>query len=258
MKFLNFDKITLRALWIHFLLNLVIAGIVLILVLWVWYPYPYYKMLGGLELVGILLAIDLICGPLLTLFLINGKKSKKSIIADMSLILFIQCSALGYGLYTISLARPIALTFEIDRFVVISSADIQPQYWQNASPEIKNIPLFQIREIGLREPKDSQEKDLVLDLSLQGIERSNNPEWWLNDAKKMTEDASKKKKPLSELIQYYQNDVVLQQWLQKHQPNVKELYYLPFTSALNKEWTAIVNQQGEIVDYLPLDAFMVQ
>jgi hypothetical protein len=34
-----------------------------------------------------------------------------------------------------------------------------------------------------------------------------------------------------------------------------EVYYLPFTSDKNKEWTALLNKQGEIVGYLPIDGF---
>ena len=36
----------------------------------------------------------------------------------------------------------------------------------------------------------------------------------------------------------------------------KELYFLPFTSARNKEWVVILTEQADFLGYAPIDGFI--
>jgi len=51
-------------------------------------------------------------GPLLTLAVFDPKK--KELKRDLSIILLIQLSALFYGIYTVSVARPAYIVFAVD------------------------------------------------------------------------------------------------------------------------------------------------
>lgn len=126
-----------------------------------------------------LISIDVVCGPLLTLAVFNPLKPRRELTSDLSVIVLLQVLALGYGLYTLSLARPIALVYEIDRFRVVSMADIPEQ---DASKIPEWINLFGVdapKVIGLRLAAKGSELVQSLEVSMQqGVEPSQRPERW--------------------------------------------------------------------------------
>jgi len=60
----------------------------------------------------LVLIVDVCLGPLLTLAVFDPKK--KELKRDLSIILLIQLSALFYGIYTVSVARPAYIVFAVD------------------------------------------------------------------------------------------------------------------------------------------------
>jgi len=76
------------------------------------------------------------------------------------------------------------------------------------------------------------------------------------DATKEAADVRAAMKPVGHLIQYRpaQQAIIKQKVTEINLPEA-DMYYLPFTSDKNKEWIALLNKQGEIVDYLPIDGF---
>ncbi|MGO1249619.1 TfpX/TfpZ family type IV pilin accessory protein [Psychrobacter sp.] len=83
--------------------------------------------------------MDLFIGPLLTL--IVYKKNKKSLIFDLSVIVVIQMAALAYGVYSLSQARPVWLTFYNNRFEVVRVNDIEDSYLEEAPEEYTSMSL---------------------------------------------------------------------------------------------------------------------
>ena len=61
----------IRAALFHFLGSLLVAALAAALVLRVWFPHPYDLLSGGRSLFLILVGVDVVCGPLLTLVLFN-------------------------------------------------------------------------------------------------------------------------------------------------------------------------------------------
>lgn len=57
--------------------------------------------------------------------LFNPQKPRRELNADLGLVILVQLMALAYGLYSLALARPVYLAYEVDRFRVVSVADIQ-------------------------------------------------------------------------------------------------------------------------------------
>jgi len=77
------------------------------------------------------------------------------------------------------------------------------------------------------------------------------------DAAKEAADVRAAMKPVRHLIQYRaaQQAAIKQKLAEINLPEA-EAYYLPFTSDKNKEWIALLNKQGKIVGYLPIDGFI--
>jgi hypothetical protein len=112
-----------NAAGIHLLCSLLIAALAGGLVFGLWYPFPYRELSGGRELFLLIIAVDVVCGPLLTLVLFNPTKPRGELWRDLGLVALIQLGALGYGLWTVWQARPLFLVQEVDRFKVVAAPD---------------------------------------------------------------------------------------------------------------------------------------
>ena len=155
-----------NAAW-HLLISLILAGLAALLVFGVWYPYPYAELTGGLALYKLVISVDIVCGPLLTLILASPSKKLKERIVDFSLIGMIQLAALIYGLYSVSLARPVVAAFETDRINVVTAAEINVNDLSHAPKDLQDLSLFGVRRVGLREATSPNEANQSLDLSLK-------------------------------------------------------------------------------------------
>ncbi len=131
-------KEKLKAFTIHFLLSLFVISLCFTLVRFIWYPGPFLKMQGGLHIIIIIICVDLIIGPLLTSVIY--KKGKKGLLFDLIFIACIQITALLYGLNTLYQERPLYIAFNVDRFNLVSSSDID---WATLNNNTFNIGLFE-------------------------------------------------------------------------------------------------------------------
>lgn len=239
-----------KAALVHLSASLLIGIMVAAVVFSLWFPYPYRELAGGLHLFWILMVIDVVCGPLLTAFIYNPKKSRRELTLDFSVIGLLQITALAYGLYSISLARPVALVFEADRMVAVSAASIFPTEEKNLSwtgPVLK----------GTREPKDGQETLKSVGLSLQGIEPSARPGWWQDYALSIPQ-VQKKMKPLAPFRSGLSVDQqsTLDASIQETKLSIEQLHYLPLVAGKNLDsWIALLDGSAKIVGFTPLGGF---
>jgi hypothetical protein len=241
---------------VHLLSSLVVALVAAALVFFVWYPYPYRELSGGKELFLIVVAVDVVCGPLLTMVLFNNSKPRSELFKDLTLVVLIQLAALIYGMYTMALARPVYLVEEVDRFKVVSVADISPDQLKPESNSLHKLPWFGPQVIGTREPRDSDEKLKSLEMSLQGLEPSARPEWW------QSYDLSRNKvlmraKPVADLRAKRQGVGSLIDHAIKQSGKVEaELLWLPMTSFKSTDWVAFIDSKtAQPLAYAPIDGF---
>lgn len=109
-----------------FIKHLSVSFILVILVLgWiftVWYPMPLAKATGVTHIVLIMLAIDVIIGPILGF--IVYKEHKKSLKFDLMVIVLLQLAALSYGIYSLAEGRPVWMAFNGNRFELIRNNEL--------------------------------------------------------------------------------------------------------------------------------------
>lgn len=110
-----------QAFAVHLIASATVVGILLLLTFFVWYPAPLFKVEGTRFVILLLLGVDIILGPLLTLVVF--KPGKPGLKTDMAIIIVIQLSAFIYGASVIFTERPVFVSFAVDRFVVISGAE---------------------------------------------------------------------------------------------------------------------------------------
>lgn len=64
-------------------------------------PYPYREISGGRELFLLLVAVDVVMGPLITLMIFNTGKPRRELQLDLIVVGVLQLAALAYGLSTV-------------------------------------------------------------------------------------------------------------------------------------------------------------
>lgn len=88
-----------KASFYHFLISLVVMGIVASLVCWRWYPPGLFGMAKAGVLLAVLASVDLVLGPLLTAIVFRA--GKPGLKFDLAVIALVQVAALFYGLHTL-------------------------------------------------------------------------------------------------------------------------------------------------------------
>jgi hypothetical protein len=166
------------ALW-HLLASTAVAAGAAALVFGLWYPHPYDQLSGGVHLFGLLVGVDLVCGPLLTLVLFNPAKARGELTRDLGLVGLMQLAALLYGLWTVAAARPVFLVFELDRFRVVSAAEVDSAELPAAAEEFRRLGFSGPRLIAARVPRAGDADFLQgVELSLRGVGPALRPGAW--------------------------------------------------------------------------------
>ena len=131
----------LKAFTLHLLISVLVITLFLLVISQFWYPEALFKLENAWQGLQILIPVDAILGPLLTLIVfVPGKKSLK---LDLSIIAALQVSALIYGGILIYQQRPIALAFVIDRFeTVLASESYASDIPLERFKDNKNSPLL--------------------------------------------------------------------------------------------------------------------
>ena len=111
----------LAAFAIHLGISLVIFAALAYLVIFQWYPDFFFNTDGGWRGMRIIVFVDLVLGPLLTL--VVYKAGKPGLRTDLTLIGLFQTVCLIGGTYVVYSERPLAIVYNDSRFSVLSSDD---------------------------------------------------------------------------------------------------------------------------------------
>lgn len=248
-----------NAALLHLLVSIILGSLVAVFVFFVWYPHPYGMLSGGLKLFAILISVDVICGPVLTLILFNPLKSRAEIFVDMSLVVAIQLSALTYGIHIVQQARPLFLVHEVDRFRVINLNDYEGQ---NFAQLPSNVPAPHWRTgpvtVGIRPPLNSDERQKVmLDSIFGGRDYAQRPEFYVPYDLDYKTKALARAKPLNKFLDLHPKlSETASSILKNTKTDVDDALFLPVIH--KQEWVAILDQSAHILGFLPGDGFEVQ
>jgi hypothetical protein len=90
-----------------------------------WYRWPGWYLASVLEIVGIVVMVDLVLGPTLTLIVANPGKPRRELTRDITIIVVVQLIALAYGGVTLWSGRPLYYTFSGDRLEIVQASDLK-------------------------------------------------------------------------------------------------------------------------------------
>ncbi len=149
-----------KASGIHFSISLMIGIFALSMLYFVYYPQPYFEPAGASKLVFILLGVDVVLGPLLTLVVF--KSGKKLLKLDLSMIAVVQMAALLYGLHIMWAARPVFVVASVDRFELVYAGDITNEALAASTfPEFSKESLTGPVLAVIRKPKPEENAEMM-------------------------------------------------------------------------------------------------
>ncbi|RRV79662.1 TfpX/TfpZ family type IV pilin accessory protein [Stutzerimonas stutzeri] len=186
-----------KAFLLHLAISVSIAFISILLVFQLWYPAPLHTALGVTHIFLLLLLVDVILGPLLTLLIF--KAGKKTLFIDMTVISFLQLAALSYGLWTMAEGRPAWLVFNVDRFDVVTVVDIDTRQLEEAAPEYREASWRGPRWVGAIKPDDPiQRNNILFEASVGGSDVAQRPNLYC-PIEKVAESIQQRAQPLAKL-----------------------------------------------------------
>lgn len=230
---------------IHLGISASVAMLAMAVIFGLWYPGALAGAQGVSRLVLILIAVDVVIGPLITLIVyVPGKKSLRF---DLAVIAAMQTTALLYGLQAIHGGRPAYVVFNVDRFDVVAVKDVVPDSLQRA-PDGLGLNRWRPRWVAARLPADPEARtDLMFSAAGGGADLPQLPEYFVPPE---AERAAmlRRLRPLRELRALNElDDAAWQTLLDDFGRSESALGYLPMVANAQDGAVILDAQTGEVL-----------
>ena len=248
-------KDRLRASGIHLGASVAVGAAAALLVFGLWYPYPYRDISGGRDLFALLIAVDVVIGPLITMAVFDRRKPWRELRRDLATVAALQVAALGYGLWTVAVARPVHLVFEIDRFRVVHGVDVPQELLGREPAQVEAMPWTGPTLLAVRPFRDAGESADATVAALGGVQIGARPDFWqpYEQARPRVLETAKPVPQLKARVAGRAADI--DSVLKSAGRNPDAMAYVPMVGR-KAFWTAFIDPAtAEVVAFLPLDPF---
>lgn len=165
-----------KASLIHFGLSFAVFLALLVIILTVWYPGILFDLSGGWEGLRIVIGVDLVLGPVLTLIVF--KADKPSLKFDLSSIAVFQLLCLAGGVWVVFNERPVVLALEYDTIYSLSAREFTA--YGNEFDSLRNLKGPFPKTVYIELPDDDvQAVTLAIEKQLNGEPLFGNAENYL-------------------------------------------------------------------------------
>ena len=142
---------------IHFSISLAIFLVLLAIILLVWYPGILFSIDGGWEGLQIIIGVDLVLGPLLTLIVFKSGKPKLKF--DLSCIAAAQAICMAAGMWIVYSERPVVLVLAYDTVYSLAQQELEafdkdPEILEEFSGRYPKIVFTEL-------PDDTVQRDII-------------------------------------------------------------------------------------------------
>lgn len=247
-------KQKLKASAIHLSISAFIIGIFYLFVLMVWYPSPYFQVSGLLGIMLMLVAIDLIIGPLLTFIVFKPKKP--SLKFDLSVIAAIQIVALAYGVMAVYEGHPVYVAYAVDRFTLVSVGEADPKQAKYKEFKISTFGVPKIVYAKMPE-KGDERNDLMFSAISGGRDLENHAEYY-EPIDQYTDKIVERSVAVDKILAFPDSKKQLEIFLKKQGRKADEFAYLPLTGKEKVMLWALDKTDGKPVAILDIDPWELE
>lgn len=242
-----------QAFLIHLGISVLIAMAMVGLTLALWYPPPYFAGMGGPTLLRLLIGVDVVLGPLMTLVVFNP--AKKSLRFDLSVIAALQVAALIYGLTVMAQARPVFVVYTGERFTIVAANQIAPESYAGAKPPFDSPPVTGPMIVGARMPDDPRERERVMLLLVGGVDLPMIPRYYV-PISDMRDVLKAKSRPFADLeARSAGAKGAASAAVARSNRKRESLAWLPVLGRLEAGSAIVDLDRGDVVAVLPVDPF---
>jgi hypothetical protein len=245
-------KHKLKAALIHLSISALVVGCFLAFALKIWYPEPFFTISGLQHIILILVTVDVILGPLLTLVVFKPLKSTLKF--DLAVIAAVQVAALAYGMHTIYEAHPLYVAYAIDRFTPINTNEVAPD--KAKYDELKKSKLTGPTLVYVQKPTDPKEMSRVTMEVLSGKpDIDARPEYYVPFNKFTQEVFAHALKP-EKLLASPKNKQKVEQFLKEHGKTANDYAFLPLSGKEDDVLWAWSRETGKPVGTLTINPWI--
>ncbi|MCR9278391.1 MAG: hypothetical protein NXH85_10475 [Pseudomonadaceae bacterium] len=237
-----------KAFAIHFAISLAIFVFLAYLVLAHWYPDFFFDSDGGWQGIRIIVLVDLVLGPLLTL--VVYKAGKPGLKFDLSMIALVQSVCLIAGVWVVYNERPIALVYTDGYFYSNSAGSYRDA--DLAVPDLSSFPGQTPKRLMTALPADPNEQRLIRRNSLQSerplrlrVEYYEPFNW---------QNASEHDQPLTidRVLERDPDGNEITRWLIENGGSLEDYAYFPYAGRYGLKIVAVNRHSGRITGVLPM------
>lgn len=241
-----------QASGIHLLCSLALALTAGVLIFGVWYPQPYTAAAGADRLAMLLIGIDLVLGPLLTL--IVYKHGKKGMAFDIAFIAVVQVAALIYGLIVIAESRPVFVVVTPETtFLTQASAVSDADVAQAPDPAHRRRSWLGPVLVAAPPPATAEDREAVLTSGLAGKDINVLPEYF-RDYDSAATELLREAPPLSALAALDASRAKVTAFAEDLEVAVDELRFMPLRGRNPEaDSTIVFDRQNRIVGVIQTD-----
>ncbi len=237
----------LKFFFSHLFISLMIALMVICLVFFVWYPTPLAKAVGVTHIFLMMLAIDVIVGPVLGLLVY--KEDKKTLKFDLMVIIVIQIAALCYGIYSIEQGRPVWLAYNVDRIELVRNNEIIQDHVDQTQTQFQQPSWLKPQYVGVEFSQDAKQRgdDMFAEV-LGGISIAQKPERYV-EIEKVKSQIQQHAQDLALLAQYNDDKALVKKIVAQY-PQANAFVPLKANAV---DMTVLINKEkGEVVKIVDL------
>jgi hypothetical protein len=241
-----------KAAAIHISISALIGLAAATLIFGIWYPPPYSHAAGADKLVLLLLGVDLVLGPLLTLIVFRA--GKWGMRFDLIVIAIAQACAFLYGTSVVVRARPAFVVANVDRFTLVAANDIDDADYAKATrPEFRSAPWTGPRIIGALPPTDIEERNKLVLAGPGGKDIASMPQYFV-DYKDAAKDLLKKANSIDVLTRKHADaSATIDNWLKEHQRTPADVVWVPLNARRAALTMLLDRSSGEPLDALAIN-----
>jgi hypothetical protein len=132
-------KFRLKALGFHLLGSALALTLILGSLYLGWYKWPGWRLTDVTQVVLVMVAVDVVVGPLLTFVIANDRKPRRELVRDVGIIIAVQLCALIYGTTSLWNGRPLYYAFSVSVLQLVQAYDIdaaQAQAGRDQNPTL--------------------------------------------------------------------------------------------------------------------------
>lgn len=239
-----------KAAGIHLAISACIALAAATLIFGLWYPSPYSRVAGADELILLLLGVDVVIGPLLTLAVFRS--GKPGLAFDLAVIAALQVGAFAYGASIVVRARPVFVVAAVDRLVLVKADDLGTAALAAAKPPFDRVSWTGPILVGSQLPTDPKEHSDAVFGSVDGTSTEGQPRYYVDYATVAPKLLGRTKTFDSFREAHPEHADALDHWLARERRNADSVALVPIVG--RSDGTALLDAHtGALLDVLPID-----